>query len=133
MHFVHVDNLTYLIWFKLIYLSSITKQVIPTYINHPRPLIPDGIHLLFWTRFERREKADLSLNAERIEPTTSRSRGERSNHWATTYIFIFGYTLCLFNSPVCVCVRACVRACVNRAIDLLNVKFCWKLNTKKML
>jgi len=41
-------------WFKLIYLRSIAKQVIPTYINHSRPLIPDGIHLsFFWTRFER--------------------------------------------------------------------------------
>ena len=44
-------------WFKLlIYLRSIAKQVIPTYINHSRPLIPDGIHLFFWTRFwEERE------------------------------------------------------------------------------
>ena len=39
-------------WFKLIYLRSIAKRVIPTYINHSRPLIPDGIHLFFWTRFE---------------------------------------------------------------------------------
>jgi len=46
-------------------LRSIAKQVIPTYINHSRPLIPDGIHLLFWTRFERREKPDMSLYAER--------------------------------------------------------------------
>jgi len=34
-------------YFKLIYLKSIAKQVIPTYINHSRPLIPDGIHLFF--------------------------------------------------------------------------------------
>ena len=34
-------------WFKLIYTRSIAKQVIPTYINHSRPLIPDGIHLFF--------------------------------------------------------------------------------------
>ena len=33
--------------FKLIYLRSIAKQVIPTYINHSQPLIPDGIHLFF--------------------------------------------------------------------------------------
>jgi len=33
--------------FKLIYLRSIAKQVIPTYINHSRPLIPDGIPLFF--------------------------------------------------------------------------------------
>jgi len=26
------------------FLSSIAKQVIPTYITHSRPLIPDGIH-----------------------------------------------------------------------------------------
>ena len=52
--------------FKLIYLRSIAKQVIPTYINHSRPLIPDGIHFFFfWTRFERREEPDLSLYAER--------------------------------------------------------------------
>jgi len=50
---------------KLIYLRSIAKQVIPTYINHSRPLIPDGIYLIFLTRFERREKPDLSLYAER--------------------------------------------------------------------
>ena len=37
--------------FKLIYLRSIAKQVIPTYINHSRPVILDGIHLFFWTRF----------------------------------------------------------------------------------
>ena len=30
------------------------KQVIPTYINHSRPLIPAGIHLFLSTRFERR-------------------------------------------------------------------------------
>ena len=43
-------------WFKLIYLKSITKQVIPTYINHSRPLIPDDIHLFYWTMFwEERE------------------------------------------------------------------------------
>ena len=51
--------------FKLIYFRSIAKQVITTYINHSRPLIPDGIHLFIWTRVERREKPDLSLYAER--------------------------------------------------------------------
>ena len=34
-------------YFKLIIFKSIAKQVIPTYINHSRPLIPDGIHLFF--------------------------------------------------------------------------------------
>ena len=97
-------NSYYLSWsytlfiFKLIYLRSIAKQVIPTYINHSRPLIPDGINL-FFERGLRGEKPDMSLYAERqarkhllpfynvfgmtrsgIEPTTSRSRGERSNH-----------------------------------------------------
>ena len=33
------------VWFKLIYLRSVAKHVIPTYINHSRPLIPDSIHL----------------------------------------------------------------------------------------
>ena len=33
--------------FKLIYLRSIAKQGIPTFIIHPRTLIPDGIHLFF--------------------------------------------------------------------------------------
>jgi len=51
--------------FKLIYLRSIANQVIPTYINHSRPLIPDGIHLFFEWGFERREKPDLSLYAQR--------------------------------------------------------------------
>jgi len=32
--------------FILIYLRSIAKQVIPTYIYHSRPLIPDGIPLI---------------------------------------------------------------------------------------
>ena len=41
--------------------------------------------------------------------------------------YVYSIRRCVF---VCVCVRACVRACVgvracvNRAIDLLNVKFC---------
>jgi len=48
-------------WFKAIHLRSIAKKV----INHCRPLMPDGIHLFFWTRFRRREKPDLSLYAER--------------------------------------------------------------------
>jgi len=30
---------------KIILFYSIAKQFIPTYINHTRPLIPDGIHL----------------------------------------------------------------------------------------
>ena len=34
--------------FKLIYFRLIAKQVIPTYINLSRPLIPDGIHLIFF-------------------------------------------------------------------------------------
>jgi len=50
---------------KLIYLRSIAKQVIPTYINHSRPLIPGGIHLFFFERGLRGEKSDLSLYAER--------------------------------------------------------------------
>ena len=53
----YLTSLVYLIWladiesidylFKLIYLRSIAKQAIPTYINPSRPLIPDGIHLFF--------------------------------------------------------------------------------------
>jgi len=41
------------------------KQVITTYIYHSQLLIPDGIHLISLTRFERREKPDISLYAER--------------------------------------------------------------------
>ena len=41
--------------FKLIYLRSIAKQVIPTYINHSRPLISDDIHLFFNEVWEERE------------------------------------------------------------------------------
>ena len=34
------------VFFKLIYLiRSTAKQVIPTYINHSQPVIPDRIHL----------------------------------------------------------------------------------------
>jgi len=43
--------------------SSIAMYVIQTYINRYRQRIPDGIHFIFWTRFERREKPDLSLYA----------------------------------------------------------------------
>jgi len=32
---------------NLFILRSIAKQVVPTYINHYRPHIPDGIHLFF--------------------------------------------------------------------------------------
>ena len=43
------------------------KQVIPTYINHSRPLIPDEIHLFFLilARSERKIKPDISFYAER--------------------------------------------------------------------
>ena len=54
----------FIVWFILIYLRSIAKQVIPTYINHFRLLIPDGIHLMFLTKWERKEKPDLSLYTE---------------------------------------------------------------------
>jgi len=62
------SHFLFILWFvtkKLITLSYTklfknAKQVIPTYINHSRPLIPDEIHLIF----ERREKPDLSLYAE---------------------------------------------------------------------
>jgi len=33
--------------FKRIYLRSSSKQVIPTYINHSRPLNPEGFFSLF--------------------------------------------------------------------------------------
>jgi len=88
--------------FKLIYLRSIAKQVIPTYINHSRPLILGGIHLFFerGLRGERSQTCPYMLSAKQgsiwyhfynvfgmmrsgIESTTSCSRGERSNHWAT--------------------------------------------------
>jgi len=46
-------------------LKSIAKQDMPIYINHSRPLISDGIHLKMWTRFERKEKPDLSWYVER--------------------------------------------------------------------
>ena len=73
--------------------------LIPTYINHSRPLIPNGIHLFF----ERGLRGDGSqtcpymlgdkqgsiwyhfynvfgMTRSGIEPTTSRLRGERSNY-----------------------------------------------------
>jgi len=48
---------------NLFILRSIAKQVIPTYINHDRSF--RMVSIFFWTRFERREKRDLSLYAER--------------------------------------------------------------------
>jgi len=42
------------------------KQVTPTYINHSRPLILDGIHLSFFNEVERKEKPAFSLFAERL-------------------------------------------------------------------
>jgi len=73
---------------------SIAKQVIPTYTNHSRPLIPDGIHLFFerGLRGERSQTCPHMLSAKQgriwyhfynvfgmtrsgIEPTNSRSRG----------------------------------------------------------
>ena len=52
----HIFLENYLFKFKLIYLRSIAKQVIPTYNNHSRPLIPDGIHLFFFNEvWEERE------------------------------------------------------------------------------
>ena len=43
-------------YFIYIYLWSTAKQVIQTYMNHSQPLIPNGIHLIFLKRFERRGK-----------------------------------------------------------------------------
>jgi len=44
----------------------ICEAVILTYIYYSQPLIPDRVHHIFvWTRFERREKPDQSLYAER--------------------------------------------------------------------
>jgi len=84
------------------FLMSIAKQIIPTYINHSRPLIQDGIHLFFerGLRWEQSQTCPYMLSAKQdniwnhfdnlfsmtrsgIEPTTSRSRGKRSNHWTT--------------------------------------------------
>ena len=93
-------------WFKLIYLRSIAKQVIPTYINCSRPLIPDEIHLIFEQvlRGDRSQTYPCMLSAKQgstwyhfynifcitrsgTEPTTSRLQGKRSNHWATAGSF----------------------------------------------
>ena len=49
---------------KLVYLRSIAKQVIPSYINNSWRLILDGIQLMFWMQLQSREKPDLSLYAE---------------------------------------------------------------------
>ena len=55
-----------LVEFILIYLRTIAKQVIPTYINHSRPLILDGAHIFFNEVWEEKEAiADLSVYAER--------------------------------------------------------------------
>jgi len=53
---IYINDMQYYSCFKLIYLRSIAKQVIPTYINHFRPLIPDGSHLFFFNEvWEERE------------------------------------------------------------------------------
>ena len=48
---IYLVYLLYLFLFKLIYLRPIANQVIPTYINHSRPLISDGIHHFFFSFF----------------------------------------------------------------------------------
>jgi len=101
------------IYFKLIYLRSIAKQVIPTYINCSRPLISDGIHLIFkrGLRGKRSQALPYILSAKQgsiwyhfynvfgmtrsgIEPTTSRLRGERYNHWVTAVVM---FTLLMYS------------------------------------
>ena len=95
------------LFFKLISLRSIAKQVMPTYINHSGPLIPDKIHLIFfnevWQERETRPFLIIMLIAKQASiwyhflwrlrydavddrTTTSLSRGERSNHWAATAV-----------------------------------------------
>jgi len=75
-------------------LRSIATQVITTYNNYYQPLIPYRVHLIF-ERGLRGERLDLTLYVEqgniwyllitflvwrgRIEPTTSRSQGERTS------------------------------------------------------
>jgi len=89
-----------IIYFSIYFLWSIAMQVIPTYINQSRPLITDGVNLMFWTRFNRWKKQDISfsymlsdkqgsiwyhfynvfsMTRSGLAPTTYRSRGERAN------------------------------------------------------
>jgi len=83
--------------FKLIFLMSTAKQIIPTYINYSCPLILDGIYLIVLIEFwEEREARPIliwyyfynvfDVTRSRVKPTTSCSWGERSNHWATAFI-----------------------------------------------
>ena len=101
----HLPSLfIYLFFFKLIYIRSIAKQVTLTYINRSRPLIPGEIHFILFERGLRGERSQtcphmlsakqgsiwyqfynvFGMTRSGIEPTTSRSQGERSNHWATS-------------------------------------------------
>jgi len=43
----------------------------PTYINHSQLLIPDGIHFIFWTKFERKEEARPFLICWALNKETS--------------------------------------------------------------
>ena len=100
----------FLLYFKLVYLRLIAKQVITTYINPSRPLIADGIHIIFERGLsgEKSQTYPYILSAKQgiiwyyfhnvfrmtrsgIEPMTSRLRGERSNHrcdegWGSTSV-----------------------------------------------
>jgi len=39
------------VWFILIYLGSVLRQVVLTFINHSRLLLSDGVYLIIWTKF----------------------------------------------------------------------------------
>jgi len=56
-------------WKSITSVFSVSKfqflqQVTTIYINHSRPIIPDGIHLLFWKRFERSQTYSYMLSAK---------------------------------------------------------------------
>ena len=78
--------------FKLIYLRSFAKQVIQTYINRSRPLIPDGIHLIFerGLRGKRSQTCPYILSAKQWSIwyhfiTSLVWRGRGSNPWHHAY------------------------------------------------
>ena len=141
---VHSLNILLFFKFKLIYLRSIAKQVIPTYINHSRPLILDGIHLFFLNEvWEEREPRPVlicwALSKEAsgtIFMTSLVWRGRGSNPRPPAYganalttetpLHLLRYwcltmTKCRFNTCKCNVLQfsfTCINKCVTKTLSL---------------
>jgi len=77
------------------------EQVIPTYINHSQPLIPDRVYLIFLTRFKRKEKSQTwALSKE--ASGTEHSQGKRSTTERPLLLLCF-YGCCTVITDIKVC------------------------------